>query len=99
MHNAREALEEKDVKSPYIKISLFKENDINKVTIEDNAGGIALNNINKVFEAYFTTKPKSGTGIGLYMSRVIIVENFLGHLHVKNTPTGALFTIEVPMIG
>ncbi len=99
MHNAREALEETGVKSPYIKIKLFCENSTNKVTIEDNAGGIKAGNINKVFDAYFTTKLKSGTGIGLYMSRVIVVENFMGSLHVKNTPGGALFTIEVPMIG
>jgi signal transduction histidine kinase len=99
MHNAREALEETGVKSPYIKIRLFCENSTNKVTIEDNAGGIKEANVDKVFDAYFTTKPKSGTGIGLYMSRVIVVENFMGSLHVKNTPEGALFTIEVPMIG
>ena len=98
MHNAREALEEKGIKSPFIKIKLFSENEINKVTIEDNAGGIKIDNIDKVFDAYFTTKLKSGTGIGLYMSRVIVVENFQGNLHVKNTPQGALFTIEVPMI-
>jgi len=98
MHNAREALEDSQIKSPYIKIKLFTENSINKVTIEDNAGGIKNDNIDKVFDAYFTTKPKSGTGIGLYMSKIIVVENFMGSLHVKNTPLGALFTIEVPMI-
>lgn len=54
---------------------------------------------NKIFDAYFTTKIKSGIGIGLYMSRVIVVDNFSGSLHVKNTLEGALFTIEVPMIG
>jgi len=98
MHNAREALEEKNIKAPFIKIKLFCEENINKVTIEDNAGGIDKDNIHKVFNAYFTTKEKSGTGIGLYMSKVIIKENFKGLLHVKNTPIGALFTIELPMI-
>ncbi len=98
MHNAREALEEKNIKTPFIKIKLFCEESINKVSIEDNAGGINKDNIHKVFNAYFTTKEKSGTGIGLYMSKVIIKENFEGLLHVKNTPTGALFTIELPMI-
>jgi signal transduction histidine kinase len=98
MHNAREALEEKNIKSPFIKIKLFTENSTNKVTIEDNAGGIKEDALDKVFDAYFTTKEKSGTGIGLYMSRVIIVENFSGKLHVKNTLKGALFTIELPKI-
>ncbi len=98
MHNAREALEEKNIKSPFIKIKLFTENNINKVTIEDNAGGIKEDALQKVFDAYFTTKEKSGTGIGLYMSKVIIVENFSGNLRVKNTLEGALFTIELPKI-
>ena len=99
MHNAREALEEKFIKSPYIKITLTSRNNTNLVTIEDNAGGIENDKLDKVFDAYFTTKPKSGTGIGLYMSKMIIVENFGGTLHVKNTPEGALFTIELPMLG
>ena len=98
MHNAREALEEKSIKSPFIKITLFSEDIVNKVTIEDNAGGIKEEALDKVFDAYFTTKDKSGTGIGLYMSRVIIVENFIGSLHVKNTREGALFTIELPKV-
>jgi signal transduction histidine kinase len=98
MHNAREALEDKSVKSPYIKITLFEDENINKVTIEDNAGGINIDTIDKVFDAYFTTKEKSGTGIGLYMSRMIVVENFSGKLYAKNTPDGAIFTIELPKI-
>ena len=98
MHNAREALEEKSIKYPYVKITLLEDDKTNKVTIEDNAGGITINIIDKIFDAYFTTKVKSGTGIGLYMSRMIIVENFNGKLYAKNTPSGALFTIELPKI-
>ncbi len=98
MHNAREAIEEKGVKSPYIKITLLNQDGTNRVTIQDNAGGIKDDNIHKIFDAYFTTKPKNGTGIGLYMSRMIIVENFGGSLSVKNTPDGALFSVKVPNI-
>lgn len=98
MHNAREALEEKNVKSPFIKIKLFSIENKNKVTIEDNAGGIKVNPIDTIFDAYFTSKSDNGTGIGLYMSRMIISENFNGSLYAKNTPQGALFTIELPII-
>lgn len=98
MHNAREALEEKNIKSPFIKIKLFSAENKNKVTIEDNAGGIKAEPIDTIFDAYFTTKEDSGTGIGLYMSRMIISENFDGLLYAKNTPHGALFAIELPMI-
>jgi len=96
MHNAREVLEERSVKLPYIKIKINSEYNVNKVTVEDNAGGIKEDIINNIFDAYFTTKSKNGTGIGLYMSKIIIKENFKGTLHVKNTQNGALFTIELP---
>ncbi len=98
LHNAKEALELNSIKSPYIKISLIPGEERNKVQIEDNAGGISKDHLKKVFNAYFTTKPKSGTGIGLYMSKVIIVDNFGGALYVENTPNGALFTIELPKV-
>ena len=93
LHNAREILEEKKIKSPQIKITLFSEKNKNKVTIEDNAGGIESKHIDKVFDAYFTTKKKTGTGIGLYMSKLIMEENFKGKIDVKNSSNGALFTI------
>lgn len=98
MHNAREALEENNIESPYIKIKLQCGTKINKITIEDNAGGIKEENIEKIFDAYFTTKEENGTGIGLYMSRTIIQEIFHGKLYAKNTPNGALFSIELPKI-
>jgi len=98
MHNAREILEEKNIKSPFLKIRLFNLNNKNNITIEDNAGGIKVEPIDTIFDAYFTTKEDNGTGIGLYMSRMIISEHFNGKLYAKNTPKGALFTIELPII-
>ena len=98
MHNAREALEEKKIKSPFIKIKLFSTENKDKVTIENNAGNIKIEPIDTIFDAYFTTKEDSGTGIGLYMSRMIISENFNGKIYAKNTSQGVLFTIELPII-
>jgi len=99
IHNAKDVLEEKYINSPFIKISLKNKNDkINIITIEDNGGGINPDLINKIFNAYFTTKKGNGTGIGLYMSKMIIEENFKGSIDVTNGLNGAIFTINIPII-
>jgi len=90
--NAEDALLEKKVQNPYIR---FKTKE-NKLMIEDNAGGISFNIIDKIFDPYFSTKSKNGSGLGLYMSKTIIEEHCGGTLTVSNTEKGALFTITLP---
>ncbi|MBF0338509.1 MAG: response regulator [Nitrospirae bacterium] len=66
-----------------------------KVALTDNGGGIPPEVIGRVFEPYFTTKGSEGTGIGLYMSKVIIENNMGGKLYANNNSKGAVFTIEL----
>jgi len=70
------------------------------IDISDNGGGIPLEVINRIFHPYFTTKEKTkGTGLGLYMSKVIVEEHMRGKLSVRNNEHGAVFTIELPQPG
>jgi signal transduction histidine kinase len=96
LNNARDALVERRVGSPRIGIRIASEGKRSVVTIADNAGGIAEELLDRIFEPYFTTREgDKGTGIGLYMSQAIIVKSMQGRLSVRNTPEGAEFRIEV----
>ncbi|MGB5920397.1 cache domain-containing protein [Arcobacter sp.] len=92
--NAKDILLEKNIKNPQIKIYAQKNEKL-CLHIEDNAGGIEDSIINKIFDPYFTTKYEYGTGIGLYMTKMIIEEKMNGTIRVKNSNNGAIFSIEI----
>jgi len=94
--NAKDALVLRKIKNPEIKISIKVGKTFTVIKIMDNAGGIQLKDIDTIFEPYFTTKhAKQGTGIGLYMTKMIIENNMEGFVNAKNVKNGALFTIKV----
>jgi signal transduction histidine kinase len=95
LNNAREALIEECVENPKIIIkSIQTSPTVSKISIEDNAGGIPMEIIGKIFDPYFSTKmEKHGTGLGMYMSRKIIEEQFFGEINVRNSHQGAVFII------
>jgi len=96
LNNARDALIERAIGDPQIKITTYSEGDRAVVTISDNAGGIPEEILQKIFDPYFTTKgPQDGTGVGLFMSKAIIETNMGGMLSVRNHVNGAEFRIEV----
>ncbi len=84
--NAKDILKNRAVPFPKIIIKIEK----NAITVSDNAGGIKLENIQRIFEPYFSTKSQ-GLGIGLYMSKVIVEKNMGGKMRVENTKEGASF--------
>jgi len=100
IHNAVDVLVDKNIKDGKIVITIEKNIQGNQtVVIQDNGGGIEAHIINKIFDPYFSTKDKNGTGLGLYMSKMIIEEHCHGSLSVenralKNLQKGACFTIE-----
>jgi signal transduction histidine kinase len=67
-----------------------------RLKVRDTAGGIDEAVIRHVFDPYFTTKGDKGTGLGLYMAKVIVENNFYGTLSVENGSKGACFTLSMP---
>ncbi len=53
--------------------------------------------IDQIFKSYFSTKGDKGTGLGLYMSKLIVEDHLYGSISVKNTDNGAKFTIELSL--
>ena len=81
-----------------INIRVRKDLDIAIIEFQDNAGGINEKNMYKIFEPYFTTKHKSqGTGLGLFMSRMICEKGLNGSLDVKSRKNMTTFTIKIPI--
>ncbi|MFP4487221.1 MAG: sensor histidine kinase [Campylobacterales bacterium] len=94
--NAKEALKSRGIKNPNIKIRVFKEDNVNVIEIEDNAGGVEPENVDRIFEPYFSTKSvESGAGFGLFMSKIMIEKNMGGTLSYIKGSSGAIFRIEV----
>lgn len=99
LSNAKDVLRDREVSNPFIRLQLKKGYRYILIIIEDNGKGIAPEHMDRIFEPYFTTKyAKQGTGIGLYMTKMIIENNMNGIIEVKNTEQGALFTIKLPSV-
>ena len=104
LNNSRDQLIKKENQERLIFLDLDDKDDRVIINVQDNAGGIGEDIINKIFEPYFTTKHQSsGTGIGLYMVNEIISMHLRGDISAKNvefefdgiTHKGALFTISI----
>jgi signal transduction histidine kinase len=96
MSNAKDALIQKEIKKPTIDLEVDYIDGYSIVTIKDNAGGVNTEHMDLIFEPYFTTKGSlQGTGLGLYMSKMIIEKNMGGELSVENKDDGAVFKVKI----
>ena len=98
INNASEAIQEYskivDLKQKEIKVQIIRTNNNLIVKISDNGRGIKPDILEHIFEPYLSTKhEQQGTGLGLYMSKLIIERNMFGKLSAKNISLGAEFEI------
>ncbi|MEO5357570.1 MAG: PAS domain S-box protein [Nitrospirae bacterium YQR-1] len=96
--NIKDVFEDRHVINGIIRIRAYKDTAIDKIviTIADNGGGVDKGIIGKIFDPYFTTKDKSrGTGLGLYISKVIIEKSINGAISVKSVDGWCEFRIEL----
>ena len=96
--NARDAIKESAVPEGRITIRLYEQDGQGIVAVSDNGGGIDSAVIDKIFEPYFSTK-EMGTGIGLYMSKMIVERSMNGTITAHNIEGGTEFIIGTPLAG
>lgn len=99
LNNAKDALIERHISRPKISVQVQAQQGARvRIRVSDNAGGIPEEIIDKIYDPYFTTKEEGkGTGIGLYMSKIIIERNMNGKLRAYNAAGGAVFEIVIPI--
>ncbi len=94
--NGVDVFGERNCKERIMVISIHGNDEFNFINIKDNAGGIPLDNPDGVFDKFYTSKD-DGTGLGLYLSRLVIEQRFKGKIEVQNIGGGASFTISIPV--
>ncbi len=98
IQNSSEAFTFKKIKNKKIFISVKSIHNFAVIKYKDNASGAEEKILDKIFEPYFTTKYQSkGTGLGLFMSKMIIEKSLLGTIEAKNSDSGLEFIIKIPL--
>ncbi|MEA1956646.1 MAG: HAMP domain-containing sensor histidine kinase, partial [Campylobacterota bacterium] len=96
--NSIDAFENNKIIVREISIKTKIDNGFVFIEIQDNAGGIEKENIEKIFEPYFTTKHQSsGTGLGLFMSKMICEQGLDGYIDVMSIKKFTTFKIKIPL--
>ena len=96
INNAKDAIKEQNIQNGKINIQTTHEETSLTITVQDNGGGIESTVIEQLGEPYITTKKTNGTGLGLYMSKIIIEKHLDGRLQWKNCDKGSCFSIILP---
>ncbi|NOR57406.1 MAG: PAS domain S-box protein, partial [Sulfurimonas sp.] len=96
INNAKDAMISNAIEKPTIEIKVYEDDNYVNTEISDNGKGIDADVLPKIFDPYFTTKDeKVGTGLGLYMSKMIIEDHLNGLIETYNTDNGACFKIRL----
>jgi len=96
LSNAKDAILDRHSEGGTVAVHLEQVGTEGVVRILDNGGGIPAGILDRIFDPYFSTK-ELGTGIGLYMSKMIIVRSLKGRIEARNVDGGAEISIHLPI--
>ena len=95
LSNSIDAFKEREIKNRQIDIKVLSKQSYTILIMEDNAGGVKEESLEKIFDPYYTTK-STGTGTGLYMVKLVIKNSFQGDLKINNSEKGLRYIIALP---
>lgn len=101
INNSKDAFVQKNITNKEITIKTYTNAKDDFVYLEyiDNAQGLSKELFDKIYEPYFTTKHQSiGTGLGLFICKIIIENSFKGEIMHENISNGLKFTLKFPKI-
>ena len=95
INNSIDAFKERNIENREINIKVLSKQSYTILIIEDNAGGVKEESLEKIFDPYYTTK-STGTGTGLYMVKLVIKNSLQGDLKINNSEKGLRYIIALP---
>lgn len=99
INNSKDAFIQKNITKKEITFKTYKKDEFIIFEYIDNAQGLHKELFDKIYEPYFTTKHKSsGTGLGLFICKIIIENSFKGEIMHENIENGLKFTLKFPKI-
>ncbi|MGJ0493737.1 PAS domain-containing sensor histidine kinase [Aliarcobacter cryaerophilus] len=99
INNSKDAFIQKNITKKEIVFKTYKKDDFIVFEYIDNAQGLNKELFDKIYEPYFTTKHQSsGTGLGLFICKIIIENSFEGEIMHENIENGLKFTLKFPKI-
>ena len=97
LNNAIDVIVSSQKSEKKISIETVADKEHILIKIKDSGEGIETRLLERIFEPYFSTKSENGTGLGLYMAKMIIQEHMKGRIYAQNSENGgAEFSIELP---
>jgi len=97
LDNAADAINEAGIENGHVSIRAFPQDECVVVEVENNGPPIPPDVADRIFEAFFTTKPPGkGTGLGLDTAYSIVVNQHRGSLRVRSDEAGTIFTVILP---
>ncbi|WP_161807413.1 sensor histidine kinase [Geoalkalibacter ferrihydriticus] len=97
IENACDIMRERRISNPEINISLSQAADMSvTITVCDNGGGITLSPASRLFDPFVSGKRQPGTGMGLYIAKLIVESRLRGTITAAATRDGARFTLTIP---